>query len=146
MKKNEDQNVEYLNCIYKNANMGIIGIDDIIEKVNSSEFEKVLSNEKNEYDAICREAINILKKYGKKEEDVSSLAKVSTKIMSEMKLLKETTDEVIAKMMIEGTNKGIIEVSEKINSYDNSDSEIVLLLNKLSELLKNNIEELKKYL
>ncbi len=146
MKKNEDQNVEYLNCIYKNANMGIIGIDDIIEKVNSSEFEKVLNNEKNEYDAICREAINILKKYGKKEEDVSSLAKVSTKIMSEMKLLKETTDEVIAKMMIEGTNKGIIEVSEKINSYDNSDSEIVLLLNKLSELLKNNIEELKKYL
>lgn len=145
MKKNEDQNVEYLNCIYKNANMGIIGIDDIIEKVNSSEFEKVLNNEKNEYDAICREAINILKKYGKKEEDVSSLAKVSTKIMSEMKLLKETTDEVIAKMMIEGTNKGIIEVSEKINSYDNSDSEIVLLLNKLSELLKNNIEELKKY-
>ena len=146
MKKNGDQNVEYLNCIYKNANMGIIGIDDIIEKVNSSEFEKVLNNEKNEYDAICREAINILKKYGKKEEDVSSLAKVSTKIMSEMKLLKETTDEVIAKMMIEGTNKGIIEVSEKINSYDNSDSEIVLLLNKLSELLKNNIEELKKYL
>ena len=146
MKKNEDQNVEYLNCIYKNANMGIIGIDDIIEKVNSSEFEKVLNNEKNEYDAICREAINILKKYGKKEEDVSSLAKVSTKIMSEMKLLKETTDEVIAKMMIEGTNKGIIEVSEKINSYNNSDSEIVLLLNKLSELLKNNIEELKKYL
>lgn len=146
MKKNEDQNVEYLNCIYKNAIMGIIGIDDIIEKVNSSEFEKVLNNEKNEYDAICREAINILKKYGKKEEDVSSLAKVSTKIMSEMKLLKETTDEVIAKMMIEGTNKGIIEVSEKINSYDNSDSEIVLLLNKLSELLKNNIEELKKYL
>lgn len=146
MKKNEDQNVEYLNCIYKNANMGIIGIDDIIEKVNSSEFEKVLNNEKNEYDAICREAINILKKYGKKEEDVSNLAKVSTKIMSEMKLLKETTDEVIAKMMIEGTNKGIIEVSEKINSYDNSDSEIVLLLNKLSELLKNNIEELKKYL
>ncbi len=146
MKKNEDQNVEYLNCIYKNANMGIIGIDDIIEKVNSSEFEKVLNNEKNEYDAICREAINILKKYGKKEEDVSSLSKVSTKIMSEMKLLKETTDEVIAKMMIEGTNKGIIEVSEKINSYDNSDSEIVLLLNKLSELLKNNIEELKKYL
>lgn len=145
MKKNEDQNVEYLNCIYKNANMGIIGIDDIIEKVNSSEFEKVLNNEKNEYDSICREAINILKKYGKKEEDVSSLAKVSTKIMSEMKLLKETTDEVIAKMMIEGTNKGIIEVSEKINSYDNSDSEIVLLLNKLSELLKNNIEELKKY-
>lgn len=146
MKKNEDQNVEYLNCIYKNAIMGIIGIDDIIEKVNSSEFEKVLNNEKNEYDAICREAINILKKYGKKEEDVSSLSKVSTKIMSEMKLLKETTDEVIAKMMIEGTNKGIIEVSEKINSYDNSDSEIVLLLNKLSELLKNNIEELKKYL
>lgn len=146
MKKNEDQNVEYLNCIYKNAIMGIIGIDDIIEKVNSSEFEKVLNNEKNEYDAICREAINILKKYGKKEEDVSSLSKVSTKIMSEMKLLKETTDEVIARMMIEGTNKDIIEVSEKINSYNNSDSEIVLLLNKLSELLKNNIEELKKYL
>ena len=87
-----------------------------------------------------------MKKYGKHSEDIGMMAKVSSKVMSEMELMKDDSDKTIAKMMMEGTNKGIIEITEKINAYNNSDAEIVVLANKLKATLEKNIEDLKKYL
>ena len=138
--------VEFLQFIYKNAEMGIIGINNIITKVKNEKFEILLKNQKKEYDNICRKTENILKKYGKHNEEVGTMAKLSTAVMSEMAMLKDNSVQNIAKMMVEGTNKGIIEITEKINSYQISDAEIILLANKLKELEENNIEELKKYL
>lgn len=146
MKKNMSEEVEFLNYIYKNAEMGVIGIEDIIAKVSAEKFEKLLNSQKDEYTEICTEAEDILKKYGKQNENVGTMAKMSTKMMAEMSLMKDSSDQNIAKMMMEGSNKGIIEITEKINAYNNSDAEIVVLANKLKATLEKNIEELKKYL
>lgn len=146
MKKNMSEEVEFLQYIYKNAEMGVIGIDNIIIKVKDEQFEKLLNDQKKEYQNICAETEDILKKYGKQNEEVGVVAKVSTKVMSEMTLLKENTTQAIAKMMVEGTNKGIVEIVEKINSYSNSDAEITVLATKLKNTLEKNIDDLKKYL
>jgi len=140
------EEVDFLNYIYKNAEMGIVGIDNIITKVKNEEFESLLNNQKNEYENICREAENILKKYGKQNEELGTMAKVSSVVMTEMSMLKDNSINNIAKMMVEGTNKGIIEITEKLNAYDNTDAEIVVLANKLKDTEEKNIEELKKYL
>jgi len=146
MKKNMSEEVEFLNYIYKNAEMGIIGIDNIISKVKDEKFEKLLNNQKEEYNNICKDAESILKKYGKKNEEVGTMAKISTTLMSEMSMLKDDSINNIAKMMVEGTNKGIIEITEKLNAYNNTDAEIVVLANKLKSLEESSIEDLKKYL
>ena len=146
MKKNMSEEVEFLNYIYKNAEMGVIGIDDVITKAKDEKFIKVLKSEREEYQNICREAEDILKKYGHQNEEVGTMAKMSTKMMAEMKMLKDESDQTIAKMMVEGSNKGVIEITEKINAYNNTDVEIVVLANKLKATLEKNIDELKKYL
>ncbi len=140
------EEVEFLNYIYKNAEMGVIGIDDIITKVSEEKFIKLLKSEREEYQSICNEAEDILKKYGKQNEEIGLMAKMSSKMMSEMKMIKDSTDNTIAKMMMEGTNKGIIEITEKINAYNIEDAEIVVLANRLKSTLEKNIDELKKYL
>lgn len=146
MKKNMSEEVEFLQFIYKNAEMGVIGIDNIITKIKDEKFEGVLQKQREEYQSACKEAEDILKKYGKQNEEVGAMAKVSTKVMSEMASLKDDSTQNYAKMMIEGTNKGIIEITEKINAYNNSDAEIVVLANRLKSIEEKNIEELKKYL
>ncbi len=146
MKKNMSEEVEFLNYIYKNAEMGVIGIDDVIVKTDDEKFEKILRSQREEYVNICNEAEDILKKYGKQNEEVGLMAKMSSKMMSEMSLLKDNSTNTIAKMMVEGSNKGIIEITEKINAYNNTDAEIVVLANKLKATLEKNIDELKKYL
>lgn len=146
MKKNMSEEVEFLNYIYKNAKMGIVGIDSVLTKATDEKFEKLLIKQKDEYDSICKEAYDILKKYGKEYEDVSALAKISTNIMSEMSLLKDDSIQNIAKMMVEGTTKGVVEIIEKLNAYNNTDVEITVLADRLKSMLENNIDELKKYL
>lgn len=146
MKKNMSEEVEFLNYIYKNAKMGIVGIDSVITKSTDEKFEKLLIKQKDEYESICKEAYDILKKYGKEYEDVSALAKISTNVMSEMSLLKDDSIQNIAKMMVEGTTKGVVEIIEKLNAYNNTDVEITVLADRLKSMLENNIDELKKYL
>ena len=146
MKKNNIDDVEFLQFIYKNAEMGIIGINDVITAASNEKFEKLLNNQKEEYQNICKEAEDILKKYGKNTEENGMMAKMSSKMMSEMSLMKDDSDQTIAKMMMEGTNKGVIAVTEKINAYNNNDAEIVVLAGKLKATLEKNIDELKKYL
>lgn len=146
MKKGQIEEVEFLNYIYKNAEMGIVGIDDVITKVSNKDLEEFLKEQRDDYEMITKEAESILKKYGKQNEEIGVMAKVSSKIMVDMSMLKENTDNNIAKMMMEGTNKGIIALTEKINAYNNSDAEIVLLAEKFQEILEKNITELKKYL
>lgn len=140
------EEVEFLQYIYKNSEMGVVGIDSIITKVKDTSLEEVLNKQKEEYKRICKEAEDVLKKYGKSNEEISTMAKISTNVMTEMSMLKDNSTNNVAKLMVEGTNKGIIEIVEKLNAYDNTDSEIVVLANKLKELEENNINELKKYL
>ena len=146
MKKNISEEVKFLQFIYKNSEMGIVGINNIIKSVSNEEFESLLKEQKKEYNNICREAELVLKKYGKQNEEIGMMAKVSTAVMSEMSMLKDDSDQNIAKMMIEGTNKGIIEITEKLNNYDCSDAEIVVLANKLKNIEEKNVEALQKYL
>jgi hypothetical protein len=142
MNKNE----EFLNCIYKNADMGIIGIKNVINKVHNDEFERLLKKQKKEYNDICKEAMKLLKNYNTKPDNIGVIARVSTKVMADMNLLNDDSTEKIAKLMMEGTNKGIVEIVDKINAYNDIDKDIINLAKKFKSILEKNIDELKKYI
>lgn len=140
------EEVEFLQYIYKNAEMGIIGIDDVYEKIDDNQFKKVLKNQRKEYEDVLIKTSSYLDKYDEEGKHNGLMAKVMTKMMSEMVPLKDNKTNVVAKMMMDGTNKGIVELVEKINAYNNSDKDLVILAFNYQKTLENNIEELKKYL
>ena len=141
-----NENIEFLNYIYQNAEMGVKGINQIIERVNNASLAILMEEQKEEYESIMNESREIYKKYGKDEQELSALAKVSSTIMTEMMMMTKHEDNKIAKMMIEGSNKGIIEITEKLNHYQNADEEIKALAEKLLATEQHNLDELKKYL
>lgn len=143
--KNESNNIKTLNDIYQTAKMGVQGIMEIEGKVEDESLKKELQKEQEDYQSICDEAIEIFIKYGKKEKDISLMAEMSSKMMSEMKTMIDDSSSNIAKMMMEGTNKGIISMMEKINQTD-IDEEIIELAKKLLKMEQKNIEKLKVYL
>lgn len=144
MKNNK--NIEFLNTIYQIAEMGVIGINDVIDKAKKSEFRTFLEEQKKQYDEILNESEMIFTSYGAQEKEIGKMAKVNSKVMSEMKLMKNKEDSEIAKMMVEGTTKGITKLESAMNAYNENDEEAVQLAEKLLASLKNNIEGLKKYL
>lgn len=142
----ENKNIEFLNSIYQIVEMGVIGINDVIDKVSKSEFRDFLENQKKEYEEILKESENLFSSYGAKEKVLGKMVKMNSKVMSEMKLMKDKDDTVIAKMMAEGTTKGIEKLEKTMNTYNESDKEAYALSEKLLSTLKNNIEGLKQYL
>lgn len=143
---NKINDVEFLQYIYKNSEMGIIGIDDVYDKIEDTNFLKVLDNQRKEYERIMIKASEYLDQYNEEELHNNIMAKIGTKMMSEMVNLKENKTNVVAKMMMDGTNKGITELVEKINAYNNENKDLVILAMNYQKTLENNIEELKKYL
>lgn len=142
----DNKNIEFLNTIYQIVEMGVIGINDVIDKAQKSEFHAFLENQRKEYDEIIKESETIFASYGAKEKELGKMVKINSKVMSEMKLMKNKDDSEIAKMMAEGTSKGIVKLESAMNAYNESDEEAFKLAEKLLASLKNNIEGLKIYL
>ncbi len=140
------KDAEFLNYIYQNAKMGVIGIDNIKDKIFDDELKNVIATQKKEYQKIADDASSILNELGLTEKDVSKMAKVSTYVMANLEMLKDDSSSNIAKLMIEGSNKGIIEINKNLNSYNNMNSKIIKLAKKLLATEQHNIDELKIYL
>lgn len=142
----ENKNIEFLNTIYQITEMGVIGIDDVFDKVSKAGFREFLESQKKEYNTILEDSEEILASYGAKEKELGKMVKMNSKIMADMKLLTNKDDTAIAKMMVEGTTKGITKIMEAINTYNEEDKDALELGEKLLKTLENNIEGLKIYL
>lgn len=140
------KDVEFLNYIYQNAKMGVVGIDNIKAKIYDEELKDLIATQRKEYVTICDEATKILNELGVGEKDISAMAKVMTYFMANLELLKDDSASNIAKLMIDGSNKGIVEITKKLNGYNNANKKIEKLARKLLVTEQHNIDELKIYL
>lgn len=135
----------FLNSIFKTSEMGIVGIDDIIENVKDNEFSKVLLHQREDYEKIIKKCDKLFKDNHFIKKDLGAMTKASSKIMSKVKLMKNENDSKIAKMMIEGTNKGIIKINKGLNENEDA-KELKKLALDLLKIMENNLNDLKIYL
>ena len=56
------------------------------------------------------------------------------------------SDKEIAKLMMEGNQKGVLEITAELNQYEDQDEEILNLAHRLLATEEHNREEFKKYL
>lgn len=140
------RNEEFLQYVYQNAKMGKSTIDQILKIVDDIEFKDVLEEQITEYEYIIEkseEELNNLKTVAK---DISNMTKLMTYFNIKMSTAKDNTSSHIAKMMVQGSDMGIIQISENLNNYKRLKPDIRQLGKKLLEIEEKNIESLKKYL
>ena len=141
----ENSNIKFLNLIYQSAQMGLIGIDMVIKKVENEKIAKLIGEQKKEYEKFLSDAHEILIKYGAKEEKISKLKELSSKVMATFMTMNKP-DKEIAKLMMEGNQKGVLEITAELNNYDGNDEEILSLARRLLATEEHNREEFKTYL
>jgi len=132
--------------LYQNVDMGVIGIESIEDKIESESLSKVILNQKDEYNKLKEELIPLCKKYEVEDKELGTFVHLNSDIMANMKTLMDSSDSHIAKMMLEGTNKGLIELEELLNNYDGQDEKITKMTKKLIDFEHQNYDELKIYL
>ncbi len=132
--------------LYQNVDMGIVGIESIEEKIQSRSLAKICLKQKEEYENIKKELLKFCKSYDVEDKELSPMAKISSEMMSNMKLMIDKTDSHIAKMMMEGTNKGLISLEEIKNNYHGKEKKLIDMIEKIIKIEQQNNEDLKIFL
>ncbi len=141
-----DGNEELLNYIHQNSEMGIGTIEHLLVINTDDEFRKTLDSQMDEYKTINIKAAELLHDRNKEAKDVSSMSKVSSNMMIDMKTLTDKSASHISEMLIQGNTMGIIQMTKRLNEYGNADKKIIDLANRLLAFEHRNIEECKKFL
>lgn len=141
-----NNNLDFLNFISKNSEMGFTAINDLIEAIKDEEFKTIIKKQKEKYEEIYNEASELMDKYDKEPKGANSMEKFTSYIMIKMNLLTDKSTNHIAEMMIKGSNMGIIDIRKKLNSFDDIDKKVNHLGEKLIATEENNIEQLKPFL
>lgn len=139
-------NVELLNYIHQNAEMGKNTIGQLIGISEDEEYKKLLQTLLQEYKSIYDRTDKKLKEVNKEAKNINSFSKASTYIMINLKTLTNKTPSHISEMLIQGSTMGIIDLTKKLKEYADADQEILALANQLLKLEQNNVEECKKFL
>ena len=105
-----------------------------------------IKEQENDYLTICEEAKSLLCECHESVEPVTKMATLMTIIDAKRQTIIDNSTSNLAKMMMTGNNKGIIEIEEKINNYDGQNKKAISLAKKLLRIEKKNLNNLKKYL
>lgn len=141
-----NENVELLNYIYQNAEMGKNTIRQLIGISQDEEYKKLLRSQLQEYASIYGSTDKKLRELNKDAKNINAFSKVTTYAMINLKTLANKSPSHISEMLIQGSTMGIIDLTKKLKEYADADQEILSLANKLLQFEQNNVEECKKYL
>lgn len=139
-------NAELLNFVYQNAQMGVNTMKQILDRVEEGCLKEHLRKQLTEYEDFQQEARKKLNENGFDEKGIGAFDRLKTYLMINMQTMMDAGEEHIAKMLITGSNMGILEATQNIKRYQNAEKEIIKLMERLLHMEEKNVEELKKYL
>lgn len=134
------------NSLYQNAAMGITALRQVIPVVRDSGMKEILLKQYKGYKTQTELTSAQMRSRGMTPEEPTKAAKMMVKASAAMKLRHDSSSESIAKMLIKGTNTGIIELTEKLNKTDSDFPEAVTSAKEYLRREQSYIESLKPYL
>ena len=136
---------ELLQYVYKTADMGVEGINAVLDYAQSPELKKVLRDQKSEYVRYKEQAGRMLEAKNENLTGANPIAKVSSYAMAAGKLMMDRSSSKIAEMTIQGNSMGVSKTIKHLHDYPEHD-EARKLTEQLLATEKANIEQLKPFL
>ena len=139
----ENQNLNILDEVNKGATMGMDAITYVSEKVQDSEFKKVLDTEYNKYEEISNRVNDLYTNYSNKEpHETNAMNKAMTWYGIQMKTMIDDTTSKLSELLMQGTNMGIIEGRRLLNQNPNVDHDIKNILNDFVVMQEDSVENI----
>lgn len=135
--------IKALNEMYKVVEMGIIGIDNVYEKLEDKTLVKTMLDAKKKYQVYKVDLAKMLNSYGEETKGINVFIKMFNDIYTSVDLMNKD-DMKIVEMLIEGTNKGILKLEEVLN--EDLEKDVIDIAKNILELLEFQIKKWKEYL
>lgn len=126
--------------------MGVSSIEDILDNVRDKEFEKLLTDCKDEHEKLDRELQQLLDKYQDDGKEPAAIAKGMSWMKTNMKLSFDDSDEMIADLMTDGCNMGVKSLNKYLNKYQAADEVSKDITKRLINLEEKLAIDIRKFL
>ena len=146
--KDYKKDSEILAEVYRNAQLALTSIADILPEIEDGEkIKEEIMREHEEYERICGEAATLAKRYDLDLKNPGPMKKAMMWMGIKMNASSDNSPNHIAEMMIKGTVTGITCLKTSLSESENTmDPEIKKLLCDLIALEEGFETKLKAYL
>lgn len=140
------QTVTLLGDVYKNTTMGEDSISALLPKVEDPQLIGDLIGQREGYRKMSRKIAQTLTKNGETPKEISPMARAMARMSMEMHTAMRRDASSIAKMVIQGSAMGTIELCRSMNHNPGAAPGALNVAQHLLDAEEENIERLKHYL
>ncbi len=145
--ENKKSDGEILAEIYRNAQLALQSISDILPEVEDVDVREEIIREHEEYEQISGRAAQLARKFGLEVKEPSPVKKAMMWSAIKMNTVADNSSQHIAQMMVKGTVQGITSLKTSLTDGGGElNEEIYQLLKDLIALEEGFEKKLKRYL
>lgn len=126
--------------------MGVKSIDDVLDRVESTDLKQLLNACKDEHDKLDKELQQMLDSYGDDGKDPNFISEKMAKMKTQVKLQMDTSDNTIADLMTDGCNMGVKSLNKYLNQYAAADEQSKDITKRLINLEAQLAVDMRKFL
>lgn len=117
----EQDTIKLLRECDAGVQMGISSIEDVLGKIDSRSFEKILTDCKEEHEKLDREIQSALERFGDGGKAPNPMAKGMSWVKTNVMLAMNESDATVADLMTDGCNMGVKSLGKYLNQYEAAD-------------------------
>ena len=142
----EQDTVKLLRECDAGIKMGIASIDDVLSHVQKDDFQKKLTDCRQEHATLQGEVQKLLGQYRDEGKNPNPIAKGMSWMKTNMKLSMEDSDATIADLMTDGCNMGVKSLNRYLNQYKAADEVSKDITKRLINLEEKLTVDIRQYL
>lgn len=146
MVMNMKNDRQMLSSILKTTQTGQISIQNVMDTSMRPALRKALQSQLQEYNSIESEAYALASQRGWELRELQPGKRISVGIKTRMKLRHGNPDSKIADMVIQGNTEGMILVLKTLHQFEQQDSQVSSLSQRLLDCETANIRQMQAFL
>lgn len=137
---------EVLDVYYRNATMGAQAIEAVLKHSQHPDFRALLEKQLAAYREQQSKTLDKFAMHGDKPTDNPAWLKMFSDFSIKLQALVDESDANLAKMMVEGTNMGVITLLQTMHAHPNLSQDVEETGNAILKRENAYMESLKKFL
>lgn len=138
--------VELLKECDAGCKMAIDSMEQISKYVTNNQLKTLITKYNGEHIRLEEDIHRMLNNIGEEEKEPNPIAKASSWITSEVKMMMKGDTHEAASLLTDGCNMGIKSLCEHKNNYKAADEKSVNMCEKLCNIETKMVEELQAFL
>ena len=126
--------------------MGVISIEEVIDRVQNEDFKNRLNACKDEHQQLGSEIHKLLNVYHDEGKEPNPMAKGMSWIKTNVMMTVKDEDSTIADLITDGCNMGVKSLNRYLNKYEAADEKTKDIAKRLINLEEKLTVDIRQYL